>query len=275
MMTIPFYKMHGAANDFILVDDRSRSFPLQDRGWIARIAARRTGVGCEGIILIQPSDQADFRMRFMNPDGSEVEMCGNGARCVARLAYEIGAAPREMRIETIAGELRAEILDDRVRLRMTDPKDWVMDGALDAGGRRVRYGFVNSGVPHAVIESEDLQRESVREMGAALRYHERFAPRGTNVNFAQVIGASSARVRTYERGVEDETLACGTGIVATALVLARSGRIRLPAEIHPASGDVLIVDGRAQPDGGYTDVTLTGPAVHVYRGTIEYPGDAS
>ena len=274
MIRIPFYKMHGAANDFILVDDRAGTFPLDDRGWIARIAARRTGVGCEGIILIQPSDRADFRMRFLNPDGGEVEMCGNGARCVARLAHELGAAPRTMRIETVAGELCAEIMGDQVRLRMTDPRDWMPAGTLRIRDREFAYGFVNSGVPHVVIESANLEGEPVRDAGRAIRNHERFAPRGTNVNFAQVTGPSAARVRTYERGVEDETLACGTGMVATALVLARAGRIRLPAEIQPASGDMLIVDGTPLPDGGFTDVTLTGPAVHVFRGQLEYPGTA-
>lgn len=272
MIIIPFYKMHGAANDFVLVDDRAGTFPIHDRAWIARIAARHTGVGCEGVILIQPSDSADFRMRFLNPDGGEVEMCGNGARCVARLAHELGAAPRHMRIETVAGELRADILEDRVRLRMTDPRDWMPQGTLRIEGRDIAYGFVNSGVPHVVIESTNLDGEPVRDVGRAIRHHERFAPRGTNVNFAQVTGPSGARVRTYERGVEDETLACGTGMVATALVLARAGRIQLPAEIRPASGDVLIVDGMPIPDGGFTDVTLAGPAVHVFRGQVKYPG---
>ncbi len=270
MIKIPFYKMHGAANDFIVVDDRAQTFPIHDRAWIARIAARRTGIGCEGVLLIQPSDRSDFRMRFMNPDGGEVEMCGNGARCIARLAHELGAAPGRMRIETVAGELRAEIMGDQVRLRMTDPRDWTLHGTVTVEGRTIPYGFVNSGVPHVVIESTRLDEEPVREIGRAIRYHAQFAPRGTNVNFAQVTGPSSARVRTYERGVEDETLACGTGIVATALVLARAGRIRLPAEIRPASGDTLTVNGQTLPDGGFTDVTLTGPAVHVFRGTLEY-----
>lgn len=271
IMDIPFYKMHGAANDFILIDDRGGGFPSADRDWRVRIAARRTGVGCEGILLIQPSTAADFRMRFFNPDGNEVDMCGNGARCIARLAHELGAAPASMTIETPAGLLRAEVRGEEVRLRMTDPRDWRMGDTLTAGGETRAYGFVNTGVPHVVLESDALDAEPVHALGRAIRYHADFAPEGANANFAAVTGPSSLRVRTYERGVEAETLACGTGMVASALVLARVGRITLPATVIPASGDRLIVDGCATGDGGYTDVTLTGPAVHVYRGTLTYP----
>src|SRR5450759_290280 len=129
-MEIPFWKMHGASNDFVLVDDRQAEFPSHDREWMAGVAQRRTGVGCEGIIMIQPSRTSDFRMRFFNPDGGEVEMCGNGARCVARLAHEIGAAAARMTIETVAGQLTAEIIGERVRLTMTSPKDWRLDRTL-------------------------------------------------------------------------------------------------------------------------------------------------
>lgn len=271
-MRIPFHKMHGAANDFILVDDRAGTFPIGDREWIARIAARRTGVGCEGVILIQPSQDCSFRMRFLNPDGGEVEMCGNGARCVARLARELGAAPDRMTIETVAGQLQAEMAGDGlVRLTMTDPRDWRPAATLRVGAETIAYGFVNSGVPHVVVEVADLAAVDVARLGAALRYHEEFRPKGTNANFVQVTGPSALRVRTYERGVEGETLACGTGMVASALVLARAGRISLPATVVPASGDTLQV-GASVTDGRWTGVTLTGPAEHVFRGELDYAG---
>lgn len=268
-MKIPFWKMHGAANDFILVDDREQTFPADDRDWLAQIASRRTGIGCEGIILIQPSELSDFRMRFFNPDGSEVEMCGNGARCVARLAHEIGAAAQSMSIDTVAGELRAEALGDQVRLYMTPPKDWNMEGTLEADGTPVSYYFVNSGVPHVVVEVENLDATDVRTLGAAIRYHETFAPAGTNANFVHVTGGNRVRIRTYERGVEGETLACGTGMVAAALTLGKAGRVQTPVQITPASGDVLDVDFDLTPDGA-EKVTLTGPAVHVFQGTVEH-----
>lgn len=268
-MNIPFYKMHGAANDFILVDDRAGTFPIGDRAWLAEIAARRTGVGCEGIILIQPSTTADFRMRFMNPDGGEAEMCGNGARCVARLAREIGAAPADMRIETLAGELRAEVSGSRVRLRMTEPRDWRLGRTLMIEGQPLTYGFVNSGVPHVVVETPHLGAVDVDGLGRAIRHHADFQPAGTNVNFVRVAGPETLRVRTYERGVEAETLACGTGMVASALVMARMGRIRLPAKLIPASGDTLEVGAEFRGETA-SNVTLTGPAEHVFRGELAY-----
>lgn len=269
-MKIPFWKMHGAANDFVLVDDRSATFPCSDGRWIATVGARRTGVGCEGLILIQPSTKADFRMRFFNPDGSEVEMCGNGARCVARLAHEIGAAPRRMAIDTVAGLLQAEVMGDQVRLRMTPPKDWRLNQQLELNGQAIAYGFVNSGVPHAVVITDRLDEFDVQRVGRGMRYHAAFAPAGTNANFITPTGPRSIRVRTYERGVEAETMACGTGIVASALIAARSGLVTAPVAATAASGDTLTVDFRMTADGA-DDVTLLGPAVHVFQGVLEYP----
>jgi diaminopimelate epimerase len=272
-MNIPFWKMQGASNDFILVDDRDETFPAHDRAWLAGIAHRRTGVGSEGIILIQPSDKADFRMRFYNPDGSEVEMCGNGARCVARLANELGAAGAAMRIDTVAGLLRADVNGETVRLAMTPPADWRLDRSLNVAGRALAYDFVNSGVPHVVTEVDDLHACDVVGLGRGIRRHPAFAPAGTNANFIAATGPHSLRIRTYERGVEDETLACGTGIVAAALIAGRRGRVTPPVSVTPAGGDVLRVDYRLTDDGAEA-VTLEGPAVHVFRGVLTYDGPA-
>lgn len=269
-MEIAFTKMHGAGNDFLVVDDRDLRFPSGDRDWIARIAARRTGVGSDGVLLVQPSEEADFRMRFFNPDGREADMCGNGARCIARFAREIGAAPDAMRIETGAGLLRAEISGEAVRLRMTEPRGWVLDGTLALDGRELRFAFVNTGVPHVVLETEDAAATDVEGLGRAIRRHERFAPGGANVNFAQPAGPARLKVRTYERGVEGETLACGTGIVASGLAMARLGRVRLPVTVETAGGDRLVVNAELG-EGGAAGVTLTGPAVTVYRGALPYP----
>ncbi len=275
-MDIRFFKMHGAANDFVLVDDRTLAFPAQDRQWIAAICARRTGIGCEGLILIQPSAVADVRMRFFNPDGGEVDMCGNGARCLARLAFELGAVPASMTMETRAGRLSADVLlGGRVRLTMTPPTDWRMGRHLHVAEHWREYHFVNTGVPHAVLEVDDLDAVDVADLGPGIRHHSDFQPAGTNVDFVQVTGPRSLRVRTYERGVEAETLACGTGIVAAALTMARAGRLELPADVTPASGDLLEVDARPAADGGYEGVTLTGPAEHVFEGTVRYPGPSA
>ena len=269
MKKISFWKMHGAANDFILVDDRSLEFPASDRNWIAAIAARRTGVGSEGVLLIQPSSNADFRMRFFNPDGGEADMCGNGARCIARLAHDIGAAPGSMSIETPAGIVRAEVRDDQVLLRMPDPKDWRVNRTLMLENQPLNYSFVNTGVPHAVVNVENLETVDVRKMGSRIRYHAEFAPAGTNANFIQVTGADSLRVRTYERGVEGETLACGTGMTACGLIAGKLSFVRPPVKITPASGDQLEVNYELTPDGA-CNVTLLGPAVHVFWGELSY-----
>jgi len=266
-----FYKMHGAANDFILVDDRAERFPVARRDWIARLARRRTGIGAEGIILIQPSATADFRMRFFNPDGGEVDMCGNGARCVARLAHELGAAPRNMTIETPAGRVAAEVTaPGMVRLTLTAPRDWRMGLALELDGNRREADFVNSGVPHAVLRTDDLDGTDVARLGAEIRYHAAFQPAGTNANFISVTGPRSLRIRTYERGVEAETLACGTGIAASALVAGRRGWVNAPVAVTCASGDTLTVDWRGAGED-VRDVTLTGPAEHVFQGELPEP----
>jgi diaminopimelate epimerase len=266
---VPFWKMHGAGNDFILVDDRSETFPLSKTGRMAEMASRRTGIGCEGIILIQPSARADLRMRFFNPNGEEVEMCGNGARCFARLASEIGAAPASMTIETVAGILAAEAKDDVVRLQMTPPHGWILEQDLDVNGTGLCVSAVNTGVPHAVVEVDDLDGCDVVGLGAALRHHEAFAPAGTNADFIRIDDPQSLSVRTYERGVEAETLACGTGIVACALVAARLGRVTPPVRVAAASGDVLTVEFRLTADSA-EEVTLSGPAVHVFKGEFEF-----
>jgi diaminopimelate epimerase len=261
--------MHGARNDFVLFDDRHEKFPVEDRDFITYIAARRSGIGAEGVILIQPSAGADFFMKFFNPDGGEAEMCGNGARCAAMLAFELGVAGESMAIETKAGQVCAQILEDGVCLWMTSPKAWNLGGSLDVGGRNLTYGFVNTGVPHVVMRTGDLRDVDVQEVGSAVRRHRDFAPAGANVNFMQIMPEGELAVRTYERGVEAETMACGTGVSACGLVAAKHGWVTLPVRVHTRSGDVLVVDGELTEEGAGC-VTLTGPAEHVFEGTIEY-----
>jgi diaminopimelate epimerase len=268
-MKFSFHKMHGAGNDFVLFDDRDGTFPATDSEWLAGLAARKTGVGCDGIILVQKSAEADFRMRFFNPDGMEAEMCGNGARCVARLAMEIGAAPAVMTIETASGTIGAEVRANRVLLHMTPPTDWRMDRELLLDGQTIAYNYVNTGVPHVVVKTDNLDECDVATLGAGIRYHDGFFPAGANADFIIVTGPRSLRIRTYERGVEAETLACGTGIVAAALVAGRLGNVTPPVSVTAAAGDVLEVDYRL--DGGVaTGVSLLGPAAHVFEGVLQY-----
>lgn len=260
-MNIPFHKMHGAGNDFVVVDDRGMTFPSKNKDFLASIGRRRTGIGCDGIILIQPSDAADLRMRFFNPDGNEQDMCGNGARCFARLAHDLGAAPAKMDIETRAGMVHAEVAGSRIRLRLTDPSDWRM--GLDAG-LDWPVDFVNTGVPHAVVRVDALDALDLPKLGKQLRHHPLFAPEGTNANFVKIEADATLSLRTYERGVEGETLACGTGAAAAALVAARHGWVELPVAVHCAGGCDLVIDS------GAAGTTLSGAAEYVFEGEIEY-----
>ncbi len=253
--------MHGAGNDFIMVDDRALLFPISDASFIEKIASRRTGIGCDGILLIQPSDSADFRMRFINPDGGEQDMCGNGARCIAKLAVDHGIAPAQMTIETGAGLVHAEVQGKQVSLDLTDPADLRLD--LDAG-LDWPVDFVDTGVPHAVVWVEDLDSIDLQATGSTLRHHALFEPNGTNADFAKVEADGSLSVRTYERGVEAETLACGTGATAVAVIAAEREKVNLPVTVHCAGGFDLVIDSVQ----GTT--TLTGGAVTVFAGEIEY-----
>ena len=258
MAKIRFVKMHGAGNDFLLVDDRNGTFPVDDHRRIAVMATRPGGVGCEGVILVQKSDCADFRMRFFNPDGTEADLCGNGARCVSAFAREIGAASgRVMRFETAAGFVDAEIIEEGlVRVSMPEPKG-LSDG-----------GFVVVGVPHKIVPVENLARTDVEREGRRIRLSDEFAPAGTNVDFVTYRGPDRLSIRTYERGVEAESGACGTGSVAAAVVGVAQHGLKFPVRVKTACGYELIVGG-VHEGGVFTDITLTGPVKRVFVGEIE------
>ena len=227
--TIPFTKMVGTGNDFIVVDTRRlprlRRLPRRWGGVARALCDRRTGIGADGLLVLEPSRSADVRMRVFNPDGSEAKMCGNGARCVAQYVQRArrGRQP-SVTIDTAAGMLDATVRRDRVAVRMMDPTALRLDLTLDVARRRIRLGAVNTGVPHAVVPVAALDAVDVSGLGRALRHHRAFAPQGTNVNFIQTDAdhPDRLRIRTYERGVEEETRACGTGVTASALVYALS-----------------------------------------------------
>ncbi len=268
MTTIPFCKMSGAGNDFILIDNRRGLVPENDLArWVAKVCRRKLSVGADGLILLENSAGADFRWRFYNSDGSDAEMCGNGARCAARFAYLTGMAAKQMRFETIAGVIHAEILDDCVKVQMTDPHSLCLDITLDALGQTVQCGSVNTGVPHVVIEVDDIDAVDVVALGKAIRFHERFAPAGTNVNFVAKDAGGSWLARTYERGVEDETLACGTGMAAVALVLSAQAKSSSPVSLKTRSGSILKIHFSGQGDT-FSAVFLEGDARIIYDGTL-------
>src|SRR5438045_1173813 len=263
-----FTKMNGAGNDFILIDNRMGDVRL-DRSQIAQLCDRHRGIGADGILLLEkPGNRADFRMRYFNADGGEAEMCGNGARCFARFANKVAAAKEEICFETQAGVISAELKGALVTLRMTEPTDLRLNLKLGTASENKTVHFINSGVPHVVISVPSIDDMDVRREGAAIRYHKMFSPSGTNVNFIEKRGPTKIAIRTYERGVEDETLACGTGIVASALVFAAMEDVSGPIEVLVRGGDELQV-GFEKIDNQFRNVTLTGPAEFVFEGAIE------
>ena len=263
-----FTKMNGAGNDFVLIDNRAGNVHL-NRDQIATLCNRHRGIGADGILLLEkPSNRADFRMRYFNADGGEAEMCGNGARCFARFANKVAGAQDKISFETLAGVISAQLNGDLVTLQMTEPTDLRLNVKLPVGGRNRTVNFVNSGVPHVVIPVSRIDDVDVPREGALIRYHEMFSPKGANVNFIEKRGDWKIAVRTYERGVEDETLACGTGVVASAIIFAASENINGPVGVLVRGGDELQV-GFEKTEMQFRNVTLTGPADFIFEGTIE------
>ncbi|HET97714.1 MAG TPA: diaminopimelate epimerase [Desulfurivibrio alkaliphilus] len=267
---VSFTKMSGAGNDFILLDHRRPLFAdtAAAQRFAKGVCERKFAVGADGLILIEGSDRADFRWQFFNADGSIAEMCGNGARCAARFAHERGIAPARMTFLTLAGMIEAEVVGTSVLLTMTPPLDGRLNQRLPGpDGREVTVHSLNTGVPHAVIFSEELERVPVREWGCHFRFHPHFAPAGTNVNFVARGENNLLRVRTYERGVEDETLACGTGAVASALVAARLGLVASPTRIITSGREELVIHYRLAGEE-FSQVRLEGPADFIYEGSL-------
>ena len=270
MTKIPFVKMHGAANDFVVVDHRERYLPEPPDELFRRLCDRRRGVGADGVLLLERDPELDFAMRYHNADGVVAEFCGNGARCLARFALERGLGRGGMvRFRSGAGIKAARWaagggieLHFGLVARPGEPQ------ALEAAGRCFVGRAVGVGVPHLVIGVEAVEAVPVAEWGGALRRHPRFSPAGTNVDFAARTGPGRLAMRTFERGVEAETLACGSGAIAAALGAGQEGE-RSPVEVLTAGGDVLVVSFEPV-EGGY-DVRLTGPAEAAFTGTWADP----
>jgi diaminopimelate epimerase len=236
---------------------------------IAGICDRHRGVGADGVLILERAvNGADFRMRYYNADGGEAEMCGNGARCFARYTSRIAGPLEKLSFETPAGVIGAELQGELVRLAMSEPNDLRQGITIPLPDGEVAAHFVNSGVPHVVVPVDDLQNVDVRRLGSAIRRHDLFSPKGANVNFLQERGERQISIRTYERGVEDETLACGTGVVASALIFAAVKKIGGPIGVLVRGGDELQV-GFEKFGDQFRNVTLTGPADFVFEGSID------
>ncbi len=268
MSEIQFYKMVASGNDFIVMDNRKRV--IHDlKSFAGRVCQPHTGVGADGILVIEPpiSKNADFFLRIVNSDGSEAEACGNGYRCVGLYAHEILEYPKTMNLETLAGNIHVEIKKSTIKVRMAEPKNYEPGVDIPINGRTLTMDFIDTGVPHVVIFSEGLLEIPVFELGRQIRYHERFRPKGTNVNFAEVTSPNRLRIRTYERGVENETLACGTGSVAAAICSVLTNRTKRPVEVETKSGEALKICFDLD-QGKPTHVYLEGSAEFVYEGKL-------
>ncbi len=254
-----FYKYQGTGNDFIMIDDRDGQFPA-DQEIISSLCTRRTGIGADGLILLQEHPGYDFSMRYFNADGHESTMCGNGGRCVIAFARSLGVCGEETRFLAVDGEHTGEIRDGLIRLKMNDVRKIRETG---------EGWFLDTGSPHYVLFREDVEHTDIFHEGRELRNSDLFRPEGSNINFTQVIGQQTIFNRTYERGVEDETLSCGTGSIAAALthahirqnvsspvtVLTRGGRLK----VHFQPGEEVL----------YREIYLEGPALQVFRGVFE------
>lgn len=268
MQKLEFYKMSGTGNDFILVDNRDAKVPDKDMRHIAeRACRRRDSVGADGMIYIVKSDRYDFKWRFFNSDGSEAEMCGNGSRCAARFALLNGIAGEHMTFETIAGPVSADVSGRSVKVLMPTPKGLKTDIDIQLKEGWEGISFVNTGVPHVVVQVKDIKNAPVYEQGRFIRYHQMFQPAGTNANFMCLKGKNQIYVRTYERGVENETLACGTGSIASSLIANVKGLVSSPVTVKTSGGEELKVHFEKK-DTDFNKVWLEGGTSIIYKGEL-------
>jgi diaminopimelate epimerase len=268
-MLLEFTKMNGAGNDFVLIDGRANR-PKLSREQIVRLCDRHRGIGADGLIVLIPceSGKADWAWEFFNSDGGSGEMCGNGARCFGRFVQRRTGNDRDFSFETEAGVIKAHFLGDMVTVNLTNPHGMRLNDVLPLSNGQQTVHSLNTGVPHAVLFVLDADKAMVQQLGPELRRHNHFGPKGTNVNFVQVLGPSSIRVRTFERGVEGETLACGTGVAASAIIASRVYHFKPPIKVRVLAGDELAVNFK-EHDGGFSEVCLTGPAEFVFEGRIQ------
>ncbi|OGX24849.1 MAG: diaminopimelate epimerase [Omnitrophica WOR_2 bacterium RIFCSPHIGHO2_02_FULL_48_11] len=269
MKTLSFTKMAGAGNDFVVIDAHNG---LNYKKLTAQVCDRNNGIGADGLLVLDRSKKADYRMRIINADGSEAEMCGNGARCMAAYIVRHRHPKKKLfSLETLAGTILAEAKGEVANVRLSDPKDYRPNIPLDVNGRTIHVHYIDTGVPHTIIYVDGLKDMAVKNLGQTVRFHENFKPRGTNANFVEQLSDDLVAVRTYERGVEDETKACGTGAVATGIVTylkmnpdlrqAKNARMK----VKTVSGEILNVTFDLQNEK-ITNVWLKGSAKFIAKG---------
>jgi diaminopimelate epimerase len=272
-LKIPFTKMSGAGNDFIAIDNRSGVIVPEDLPQLTRLLChRRLGIGADGLLLLNTSSQTEFEMVYFNSDGSSGSMCGNGGRCIARFAYSKGIAGKSMKFDACNHTYLATVDEDRVVLTMKEPIGEKTDILLTIGQNEIKAHFLDTGSPHAVVFLDDLKVPHVddvdlKNIGSSIRHHQVFGSEGTNVNFVEVIDDNTIEIRTFERGVEDETLACGTGAIASAVITNHLRGVKKPVKVITRGGEILCVDFDRH-DEKTVNIRLDGKADIVYRGNI-------
>lgn len=258
-MKIQFYKYQGTGNDFVMIDNRENIFDKQDTKLIAFLCDRRFGIGADGLILLEHHDTLDFKMVYYNSDGNESTMCGNGGRCITAFAKYLGIIVNESAFEAIDGPHHASIEGDIVKLQMQD---------VTTIQKFEDHVFLNTGSPHHVQMESNLNELDIKAVGSKIRYGEPYNEAGCNVNFVKKVANDIFEVRTYERGVEDETLSCGTGVTAVALAMNFMGETEKNLVTLQTSGGNLKVSFEKHNDS-YKNIWLIGPAIQVFKGEIE------
>jgi len=258
-MQLEFYKYQGAGNDFVMIDNRSGFFPKDNTQLVAHLCNRRFGIGGDGLILLENDSETDFKMVYYNSDGNQSSMCGNGGRCLVAFAKDLDVIENATTFIATDGLHHASFEDKLVSLQMIDVS------AIDI---KADYSFLNTGSPHHVQMVDDLEHYNVKDNGAAIRYGQLYGAAGSNINFVKKIDDSTFRLRTYERGVEDETLACGTGATAVAIAMNAIGQTEATSINVNVEGGKLIVSFDKN-ENGFSNVFLKGPAEFVFKGTVE------
>ncbi|MBU2614142.1 MAG: diaminopimelate epimerase [Elusimicrobia bacterium] len=274
MRFIKFVKMQAAGNDFIVFDNRKKVIKKNYSKLAQGLCRRNFSIGADGVLLIESSTTADFKMITINSDGSQANMCGNGARCAALFAYTNKISGKTMKFETGAGIIKAKVNGFKVRITLTEPKDIKLDMNLRIESREIHVSSVNSGVPHAVILSPNIEQVDIASIGRLIRNHTQFTPEGTNVDFIKVIDEHTIKIRTYERGVEAETYACGTGCVAGTIIAGLKKMVKSPVKLITSGGEMLSVHFRQSKTEDLLipiyDLQLEGKAEVIFEGNIPH-----
>jgi diaminopimelate epimerase len=263
---IPFSKFSASANDFIVMDNRSGQFTHVAPILAKRLCSHRYSVGADGLILIENSKKASFRVRYFNPDGQQFNTCGNGGRCAVRYAFLSVIAGRKMNLETNVGVIDAEVIGSSVRIRFVSPSRYTLNVPVNVDGQTIKGHFVRLGEPHFLLYVKDIRNHDILPLARKIRYHDRFQPEGTNVHFIEPVDRHYVKIRSYERGVENETLACGSGCISSAIATYATNQTAPPITFEPQSG--IPVSVHFPEASNFQELYLEGDARLVYRGEL-------